>query len=59
MWKTECSAIWGTHCMISPSLYSNRAAEWPIPQSNLQFHYTLDPCAAAENASCAILFTIK
>jgi phage N-6-adenine-methyltransferase len=48
--------------MISEVLYSSRTEEWPTPQSffdqlDAEFHFTLDPCATAENAKCATYFT--
>ena len=48
--------------MISEALYSSRTEEWPTPQSffdqlDAEFHFTLDPCATAENAKCAKFFT--
>jgi phage N-6-adenine-methyltransferase len=47
---------------ISPTLYSSRSAEWPTPKQffrslNLEFHFTLDPCATSENAKCRRYFT--
>ena len=48
--------------MISNALYTSRTEEWATPQDfydrlNGEFHFTLDPCASAENAKCAKFFT--
>lgn len=48
--------------MIHEALYSSRSEEWPTPSSfydklNAEFHFTLDPCATKENATCAHFFT--
>jgi len=47
---------------IHESLHSSRSEEWPTPQSffnalNLEFRFTLDPCATRENAKCVNFFT--
>ena len=49
---------------IHESLYSSRSEEWPTPQSffdslNLEFKFTLDPCATRSNAKCSRYFTKK
>jgi phage N-6-adenine-methyltransferase len=48
--------------MIHEALYSSRTEEWSTPQSffdklDAEFHFSLDPCATAENAKCASYFT--
>jgi len=47
---------------IHESLFSSRSDEWPTPQSlfnalNIEFKFTLDPCATRANAKCANFFT--
>ena len=47
---------------ISTALYSSRSEEWPTPQSffdalNKEFRFTLDPCAAPDNAKCRRFLT--
>ena len=47
---------------ISTVLYSSRTDEWPTPQAffdalDAEFHFTLDPCAASDNAKCRRFFT--
>jgi phage N-6-adenine-methyltransferase len=47
---------------IAPVLYSSAAEEWPTPSAfftklNRRYHFTLDPCATAENAKCRLFFT--
>lgn len=42
--------------------FSSKSEEWATPQKvfdelNEEFHFTLDPCATAENAKCAKFFT--
>lgn len=49
---------------ISTALYSSRSEEWPTPQDffaalDAEFHFTLDPCASANNAQCERYFTKK
>jgi hypothetical protein len=48
--------------MIHEALYSNRSEEWPTPEDfsrnlDIEFHFTLDPWATAQNAKCASFFT--
>jgi len=50
--------------MIHKSLYSSRSEEWPTPQTffdtlNVEFNFTLDPCATVKNAKCSTFFTKK
>lgn len=47
---------------INPALYSSRSDEWRTPRSFLdtlddEFDFTLDPCAASDNATCRRFFT--
>jgi phage N-6-adenine-methyltransferase len=47
---------------IASSLYSSATEEWPTPPAlfaklNRRYRFTLDPCATAENAKCALYFT--
>src|SRR6266852_7570207 len=47
---------------IHEAFYSSRSEEWPSPQSffnalNIEFRFTLDPCATRANAKCANFFT--
>jgi phage N-6-adenine-methyltransferase len=47
---------------IAPVLYSSAAEEWPTPSAfftklNRRYRFTLDPCATADNAKCALYFT--
>lgn len=44
--------------------FSSKSSEWSTPQDfydrlNTEFHFTLDPCATAENAKCENFFTIS
>ena len=44
------------------ALYSSATEEWATPQSLFdalddEFHFTLDPCATAENAKCVKYYT--
>jgi len=48
--------------MINSGLYTSNSAEWATPQDffnklDEEFHFTLDPCATAENAKCGKFFT--
>ena len=48
--------------MINQGMMSSNTAEWATPQAffdalNAEFHFTLDPCATAENAKCSKFFT--
>jgi phage N-6-adenine-methyltransferase len=47
---------------IAPVLYSSATEEWPTTPAffaklNRRYRFTLDPCAAADNAKCALYFT--
>ncbi len=47
---------------MNAGLFSSKTDEWATPQEvfdrlNEEFHFTLDPCATAENAKCARFFT--
>jgi phage N-6-adenine-methyltransferase len=47
---------------INEALYSSRSEEWPTPPDffaslNIEFKFTLDPCATAENTKCKLFFT--
>lgn len=44
------------------ALFSSVTDEWPTPQAffdrlNRRYEFTLDPCATAENAKCALFYT--
>jgi site-specific DNA-methyltransferase (adenine-specific) len=48
--------------MISPALFTSATDDWPTPRAffrklDRRYHFTLDPCATAENATCAVYFT--
>lgn len=48
--------------MINRGLYTSNSEEWATPQEffdrlNEEFHFTLDPCATAENAKCEKYYT--
>ena len=48
--------------MMSPALFTSTTDEWPTPRAffaklNRRYQFTLDPCATAENATCALYFT--
>ena len=48
--------------MVSKDLFSSRSEEWGTPQSlfdklNVEFRFTLDPCANHRNAKCVRYFT--
>jgi len=48
--------------VIQPALYSSATDDWPTPRAffdklNRRYHFTLDPCASAENAVCLTYFT--
>ena len=43
-------------------LFSSRSEDWETPQEffdklDAEFHFTLDPCASAENHKCELYFT--
>ena len=43
-------------------MFSSRSDEWSTPQSlydslDAEFHFTLDPCATADNHKCAKFFS--
>ena len=47
---------------ISQCLFTSRSEEWPTPRAffadlDAEFHFTLDPCATPENATCRRFFT--
>jgi phage N-6-adenine-methyltransferase len=47
---------------IMPILFSSATDEWPTPPAffaklNRRYQFTLDPCATADNAKCALYFT--
>ena len=51
-----------TTMAISECLFTSRSEEWPTPGSffaelDREFHFTLDPCATAENAKCRLFFS--
>jgi phage N-6-adenine-methyltransferase len=46
---------------LTPALYSSATDEWPTPSAffaklNRRYQFTLDPCATADNAKCALYF---
>lgn len=48
--------------MINPGMLSSETCEWETPQKlfdalDREFHFTLDPCATAENTKCRRYFT--
>lgn len=48
--------------MINKALYSSARMDWPTPQAlfddlDLEYGFTLDPCASSENAKCAKYYT--
>jgi site-specific DNA-methyltransferase (adenine-specific) len=48
--------------MINKGMYTSNSDEWATPQEffdklDEEFHFTLDPCATAENAKCKKFFT--
>lgn len=50
--------------MINQALFSSASNEWATPQAffnalDAEFHFTLDPCATAENAKCKNFYTIE
>lgn len=50
--------------MINKGLFSSKSNEWATPKAlfkelNNEFHFTLDPCASADNAKCEKYFTVK
>ena len=47
---------------MNDALFSSNSHEWETPQElfdelNAKYHFTLDPCATAENAKCAKYYT--
>lgn len=49
--------------MLNDCLFSSKTDLWATPQDffdtlNNEFHFTLDPCATAENAKCSTYYTI-
>ena len=48
--------------MLNKSLFTSNTDEWATPQwlfdeLDAAYHFTLDPCATAENAKCAKYYT--
>ena len=48
--------------MLTNAIYSSNSDEWATPQQffdklNNEFHFTLDPCANADNHKCSEYFT--
>lgn len=48
--------------MMTSGMYTSNTAEWATPRAffealDKEFHFTLDPCATAENAKCAKFYT--
>jgi len=48
--------------MIAEALYSSRSDEWTTPQDTYdaldrEFHFTLDPCATADNHKTELFFS--
>jgi site-specific DNA-methyltransferase (adenine-specific) len=48
--------------MNTKVIFSSQTDDWATPQDffdklNLEFHFTLDPCASAENAKCQKFYT--
>jgi phage N-6-adenine-methyltransferase len=48
--------------MLNSGMFSSRTDEWATPQDlfdrlNKEFHFTLDPCATAENHKCEQWFS--
>jgi len=48
--------------VIGSALFTSDSDEWSTPQAfydllDREFHFTLDPCATAENAKCAKFYT--
>ncbi len=49
---------------MNPVMFSSKTDQWSTPQSlfdelDEEFHFTLDPCADAENHKCARYFTAE
>jgi phage N-6-adenine-methyltransferase len=47
---------------MTPILFSSATDEWPTPRDffarlDRRYHFTLDPCATADNATCPVYFT--
>src|SRR5262249_25390510 len=48
--------------MIQPALLTSTTEEWATPRAffaklDKRYHFTLDPCATADNATCPTYFT--
>jgi phage N-6-adenine-methyltransferase len=48
--------------MMSPALFTSASEQWPTPRAffaklDRRYHFSLDPCATAENATCPVFFT--
>lgn len=48
---------------LNPALFSSVKMDWVTPQAffddlDAEFHFTLDPCAAAGNAKCGKFYTM-
>ena len=46
------------------TMFSSKSQEWETPQDlydylNLDYRFTLDPCATKENAKCEKFFTME
>ncbi len=49
---------------LNPALLSSKYMDWETPMSlfcelNMEFHFTLDPCASIENRVCSRFITVK
>ncbi len=49
---------------MNKAMYSSETDNWSTPQEffdklNKEFNFTLDPCAAAENAKCKKFYTVE
>lgn len=49
---------------INSALFSSNSDEWATPNNvfedlNTEFHFTLDPCATAQNAKCQFFYTTE
>jgi len=49
---------------VNRGLFTSTSGEWSTPQEfydvlDQEFHFTLDPCATAENAKCPKFYTLE
>lgn len=62
LWRLATKGNGGT--MVATALFTSGSNEWATPNDfyallDAEFHFTLDPCATADNAKCLIYYTAE